>query len=77
MSRAPEGGGWWLRSERSERLETPARRVVSIPGVSWLGCASHLDHRPVPAPTGEVLHSSAPLDADGRVPTDVTVWVRA
>ncbi|WP_154942722.1 glycoside hydrolase family 13 protein [Micromonospora palomenae] len=31
----------------------------------------------VPAPAGEVLHSSAPLDADGRVPTDVTVWVRA
>ncbi|MFF5175041.1 alpha-amylase family glycosyl hydrolase [Micromonospora sp. NPDC000089] len=30
----------------------------------------------VPAPTGEVVHSSAPLDADGRVPTDVTVWVR-
>lgn len=31
----------------------------------------------VPAPDGEVLHSSAPLDDDGRVPTDVTVWVRA
>ncbi|WP_130340943.1 alpha-amylase family glycosyl hydrolase [Micromonospora kangleipakensis] len=31
----------------------------------------------VPAPTGEVLQSSAPLDDDGRVPTDVTVWVRA
>ncbi|MDH6460030.1 alpha-glucosidase [Micromonospora sp. A200] len=31
----------------------------------------------VPAPAGELLHSSAPLDADGRVPTDVTVWVRA
>ncbi|MGK5440655.1 glycoside hydrolase family 13 protein [Micromonospora sp. URMC 105] len=31
----------------------------------------------VPAPAGEVLHSSTPLDADGRVPTDVTVWVRA
>jgi alpha-glucosidase len=31
----------------------------------------------VPAPAGEVLHSSAPLDDDGRVPTDVTVWVRA
>ncbi|MFJ6198619.1 glycoside hydrolase family 13 protein [Micromonospora sp. NPDC092111] len=31
---------------------------------------------PVPPPAGEVLHSSAPLDPDGRVPTDVTVWVR-
>ncbi|WP_091293128.1 glycoside hydrolase family 13 protein [Micromonospora halophytica] len=31
----------------------------------------------VPAPTGELLCSSAPLDEDGRVPTDVTVWVRA
>ncbi|SCF08886.1 alpha-glucosidase [Micromonospora mirobrigensis] len=31
---------------------------------------------PVPAPTGELLAASAPLDADGRVPTDVTVWVR-
>ncbi|MFY1624632.1 glycoside hydrolase family 13 protein [Micromonospora sp. WMMD723] len=30
----------------------------------------------VPPPAGELLHSSAPLDADGRVPTDVTVWVR-
>ncbi|MDZ5446026.1 glycoside hydrolase family 13 protein [Micromonospora sp. 4G57] len=31
----------------------------------------------VPAPAGEVLHCSAPLDDDGRVPTDATVWVRA
>ncbi|MEV0153305.1 glycoside hydrolase family 13 protein [Micromonospora sp. NPDC050686] len=31
---------------------------------------------PVPAPAGELLASSAPLDPDGRVPTDVTVWLR-
>ncbi|WP_092377760.1 glycoside hydrolase family 13 protein [Micromonospora phaseoli] len=30
----------------------------------------------VPAPAGELLHSSAPLDADGQVPTDATVWVK-
>ncbi|MFD1083675.1 glycoside hydrolase family 13 protein [Micromonospora andamanensis] len=30
----------------------------------------------VPAPAGELVHSSAPLDEDGSVPTDVTVWVR-
>ncbi|MGK5519533.1 glycoside hydrolase family 13 protein [Micromonospora sp. URMC 107] len=32
----------------------------------------------VPVPTGtELVHASAPLDADGRVPTDVTIWVRS
>jgi alpha-glucosidase len=32
----------------------------------------------VPVPGGaEVLHASAPLDEDGRVPTDVTVWFRS
>ncbi|MDG4795935.1 alpha-amylase family glycosyl hydrolase [Micromonospora sp. WMMD1082] len=31
---------------------------------------------PVEAPAGELLHSSAPLDADGTVPTDVTVWIK-
>ncbi|MEV6812783.1 glycoside hydrolase family 13 protein [Micromonospora sp. NPDC051296] len=31
----------------------------------------------VPAPSGELVHSSAPLTDDGAVPTDVTVWVRA
>jgi alpha-glucosidase len=25
---------------------------------------------------GELVHASGPLDADGRVPTDVTVWWR-
>ncbi|MEW2383457.1 alpha-amylase family glycosyl hydrolase [Micromonospora sp. NPDC047707] len=32
---------------------------------------------PVPAPAGEVVAASAPLTDDGRVPTDVTVWVRS
>ncbi|MFC4146953.1 glycoside hydrolase family 13 protein [Micromonospora mangrovi] len=33
---------------------------------------------PVPVPPGaELLVTSAPLDDDGRVPTDVTVWFRA
>ena len=33
---------------------------------------------PVPLPAGAtVLQSSAPLDPDGQVPTDVTVWCRA
>ena len=32
---------------------------------------------PVPLPAGaEVLAASAPLDDDGAVPTDVTVWLR-
>ena len=32
---------------------------------------------PVPLPEGaELLHASGPLDTDGRVPTDVTVWLR-
>ncbi|MGC5030418.1 alpha-amylase family glycosyl hydrolase [Micromonospora sp. DT229] len=31
----------------------------------------------VPLPGGELLHSSAPLDEDGSVPTDVTVWMLA
>ncbi|MEG3637087.1 glycoside hydrolase family 13 protein [Micromonospora palythoicola] len=30
---------------------------------------------PVAKPGGEVVHSSAPLNEDGSVPTDVTVWV--
>ncbi|MER5336009.1 alpha-amylase family glycosyl hydrolase [Micromonospora sp. NPDC002717] len=31
----------------------------------------------VPLPAGtELVHASAPLDTDGAVPTDVTVWVR-
>jgi alpha-glucosidase len=30
---------------------------------------------PVAKPDGEVVHSSAPLNEDGSVPTDVTVWV--
>ncbi|MCZ7418738.1 glycoside hydrolase family 13 protein [Verrucosispora sp. WMMA2121] len=29
-----------------------------------------------PVPEGEVVHSSAPLNEDGSVPTDVTVWVK-
>ncbi|WFE48681.1 glycoside hydrolase family 13 protein [Verrucosispora sp. WMMD1129] len=29
-----------------------------------------------PVPVGEVVHSSAPLNEDGSLPTDVTVWVR-
>ncbi|MFF0721263.1 glycoside hydrolase family 13 protein [Micromonospora sp. NPDC003816] len=29
----------------------------------------------VPVPDGEVLHSSAPLNEDGSLPTDVTVWL--
>ncbi len=28
-----------------------------------------------PVPEGEVVHSSGPLNEDGSVPTDVTVWV--
>ncbi|WBB57282.1 glycoside hydrolase family 13 protein [Verrucosispora sp. WMMD573] len=31
---------------------------------------------PVAKPDGEVVHSSAPLNEDGSVPTDVTVWVK-
>ncbi|MFI7021901.1 glycoside hydrolase family 13 protein [Micromonospora sp. NPDC049900] len=31
----------------------------------------------VPVPGGEVLHSSAPLNDDGSLPTDVTVWLRS
>jgi alpha-glucosidase len=32
---------------------------------------------PVPLPDGaKLVHASAPLDVDGRVPTDVTVWLR-
>ncbi|MBQ1027224.1 glycoside hydrolase family 13 protein [Micromonospora sp. C95] len=29
----------------------------------------------VPAPGGELVHSSAPLNEDGSVPTDATIWV--
>ncbi|RKN42160.1 glycoside hydrolase family 13 protein [Micromonospora endolithica] len=32
---------------------------------------------PVPPPAGELVATSGPLDADSRVPADVTVWVRA
>ncbi|WP_433394355.1 glycoside hydrolase family 13 protein [Micromonospora sp. KLBMP9576] len=31
----------------------------------------------VPLPAGDLVHASAPLDADGAVPADVTVWVRS
>jgi alpha-glucosidase len=32
---------------------------------------------PAELPAGaELVHASGPLDSDGRVPTDVTVWLR-
>ncbi|GIG91838.1 alpha-glucosidase [Plantactinospora endophytica] len=39
---------------------------------------TNLGADPVELPAGaELLHASGPLDGDGRVPTDVTVWLRA
>ncbi|WP_199825009.1 glycoside hydrolase family 13 protein [Streptomyces maremycinicus] len=38
-------------------------------------CVTNLSDAPVPLPPGEVLLSSAPLDDDGRLGPDTTVWL--
>lgn len=40
-------------------------------------CLTNFGAEPVPLPPGRLVVSSADLRDDGRVPTDVTVWVRA
>jgi alpha-glucosidase len=56
--------------------ELPDDRVVAYLNGDLLVLAN-LGAEPVPLPVGAtVLLASAELDADGRVPTDVTVWAR-
>ncbi|MFE0456350.1 glycoside hydrolase family 13 protein [Streptomyces sp. NPDC058914] len=38
-------------------------------------CVANLSERPVPLPPGEVLLTSVPLDGDGRLGPDTTVWL--
>jgi alpha-glucosidase len=38
-------------------------------------CLTNFGDEPVSLPDGDVIISSGPLD-DGRVPTDITVWLR-
>ncbi|WP_406007824.1 glycoside hydrolase family 13 protein [Streptomyces sp. NBC_00637] len=38
-------------------------------------CVTNLSDAPVPLPPGEVLLSSVPLDGDGRLGPDTTVWL--
>ncbi|MFD7135606.1 glycoside hydrolase family 13 protein [Streptomyces sp. NPDC059894] len=38
-------------------------------------CVANLSDAPVPLPPGEVLLSSVPLDGDGRLGPDTTVWL--
>lgn len=39
-------------------------------------CLTNFGASPVPPPDGELVLASDDLDDDGRVPTDVTVWIR-
>ncbi|MGC5329844.1 alpha-amylase family glycosyl hydrolase [Micromonospora sp. DT62] len=72
-----------LRLRREHRLgEGPLEWLASGDEVlsfrnGGLTVLTNFGDAAVPLPTGsELVHASAPLDADGAVPTDVTVWVR-
>ncbi|HEY0700603.1 MAG TPA: glycoside hydrolase family 13 protein [Micromonospora sp.] len=61
------GAVYWLRS---------SDEVLSFRN-GELGVLTNFGAEPVPLPEGaEPVHTSGPLDPDGRVPTDVTVWYR-
>ncbi|WP_238427002.1 glycoside hydrolase family 13 protein [Streptomyces adustus] len=53
---------------------TPPGVVAFARSGSWR-CVTNLSDAPVPLPPGEVLLSSAPLDGDGQLPPDTTVWL--
>ncbi|MGC4766868.1 glycoside hydrolase family 13 protein [Micromonospora sp. DT46] len=72
-----------LRLRREHRLgEGPLEWLASGDEVlsfrnGGLTVLTNFGDAAVPLPAGsELVHASAPLDADGAVPTDVTVWVR-
>ncbi|MFB7332354.1 glycoside hydrolase family 13 protein [Streptomyces adustus] len=53
---------------------TPPGVVAFARSGSWR-CVTNLSDAPVPLPPGEVLLSSAPLDGDGQLAPDTTVWL--
>ncbi|MFI5800143.1 glycoside hydrolase family 13 protein [Streptomyces sp. NPDC051677] len=55
-------------------LETPPG-VLSFARCDGWRCVTNLSDTPVPLPPGEVLLSSAPLDAAGRLGPDTTAWL--
>jgi alpha-glucosidase len=71
-----------LRLRREQRLGNAALSWMDAPAdvlafrVGEVTVLTNLSDAAVELPVGgEVLMSSEPLDADGRVPTDVTVWI--
>ena len=55
--------------------ETLAFTNTSGDGTRTVLCLTNFGDEPVSLPDGDVIISSGPLD-DGRVPTDITVWLR-
>ncbi|HET6561617.1 MAG TPA: alpha-amylase family glycosyl hydrolase [Marmoricola sp.] len=62
----PEELGWLEGSSGTLHLARPA---------GWES-VTNFDTRPVPLPAGDVLLSSEPLDGDGLLPGETTVWLR-
>ena len=55
--------------------ETLAFTNTSGDGTRTVLCLTNSGYEPASLPDGDVIISSGPLD-DGRVPTDITVWLR-
>ena len=53
----------------------PAPGVLDFTRTDGWRCVTNLSDAPVPLPPGEVLLSSAPLEDDGSVGPDTTVWL--
>ncbi|MFF8968907.1 alpha-amylase family glycosyl hydrolase [Streptomyces sp. NPDC014995] len=54
--------------------ETPPGVLAFTRSDGWR-CVANLSGRSVPLPPGEVLLTSVPLDGDGRIGPDTTVWL--
>ncbi|GGS86535.1 glycoside hydrolase family 13 protein [Streptomyces chromofuscus] len=54
--------------------DTPPGVLHFVRSDGWR-CLANLSDRPVPLPPGEPLLSSAPLEPDGRLGPDTTVWL--
>jgi alpha-glucosidase len=64
-----------LRGEElTWREDTPDGVLAFDRGEGWR-CVANLSGGPVPLPPGELLLSSTPLEEDGVLPPDTTVWL--
>ncbi|MGW0185082.1 glycoside hydrolase family 13 protein [Streptomyces sp. NPDC003362] len=60
--------------ELTWREDTPDGVLAFDRGEGWR-CVANLSGAPVPLPPGELLLSSTPLDEEGVLPPDTTVWL--